>query len=610
MARPQSEESDSSSVHGSVSANGGGTSENQDASSQTDSGETEATATRKSGRSGSWLWFLFWSLALAAVLAVVARTLILLLKTPPIPNCEQVSLQAGKNAPQQLYCAQKAADSGSTKDLIAALEVVANWSQDAPLYNWAAKSRDEWSQLLLAIARQKITEDNNLEAALSLVKEIPENSMVYPKARQAEQRWQDLQKRAQGFYNQAQKAMQEHNWSEAWQEIRKLQKFPHEPWREERSQQLVEQIQVERKAWSTLERARDRIIWENPQEYAKAIEIAQEVASDTYARSSAQTAISRWGRTLLDQAFSEIEQQNFNEAIRIAELVPDDIYLASEAQNLVLLARSTSDLQKQDSMAAFDHRLPYLFYLFLEARTVANSFSHKNPYFSTIQQMQSSWQKHSQNLSQLQFASLVASLGHKKALEMAVHQAQMVSPQSPRRLHAQTLTAHWQKQVHRLEDTPLLQQAKQRAAGGTVEDYQAAIDMASQISGQSPLRVRAQTFVAEWRQRAMLIADRETIKRADELAQQEKYTAAVELVADISSKSPLYERAQERIQKWRTKAELAAHRALLKAGKELAAQGKYTDAIIKVRTISPGQELYQEAQQAIGRWLDARARAR
>jgi hypothetical protein len=81
-------------------------------------------------------------------------------------------------------------------------------------------------------------------------------------------------------------------------------------------------------------------------------------------------------------------------------------------------------------------------------------------------------------------------------------------------------------------------------------------------------------------------------------------------VADISSKSPLYERAQERIQQWRTKAELAAHRALLKAGKELAAQGKYTDAIIKVRTISPGEELYEEAQQAIGRWLEARSRAR
>jgi hypothetical protein len=464
--------------------------------------------------------------------------------------------------------------------------------------------------LLLAIARQKITEENNLEAALSLVKEIPENSMAYPKARKAEQRWKDLQKRARGFYNQSQEAMQQQNWSEAWHYIRKLQKFPHEPWREERSQQLVEQMQVERKAWGRLERARDRIIWETPQEYAKAIEIAQEVAPETYARSPAQTDISRWGRTLLDKAFAEIKQQNFDEAIRIAELVPNNIYLASEAQNLVLLARATSNLQKQDTPAALSDRLPHLFYLFLEARTVANSFSHKNPYFPTIRQMQVSWQENSQDLSQLQFASLVASLRHKKALEMAANQAQMVSPQSPRRLHAQTLSAHWQKQVHRLEDTPLLQQAKQQAAGGTVADYQAAIDIASQIGRQSPLRVTAQTFIAEWRQRAMLIADRQTIKRADELAQQEKYTAAVELVADISSKSPLYERAQERIQQWRTKAELAAHRALLKAGKELAAQGKYTDAIIKVRTISPGEELYEEAQQAIGRWLEARSRAR
>lgn len=598
MARPQSEQSDSSSVRRAVAGD----------TSQSDTTTTKTTGRRPSG--GGWLWYLFWSLALISLLAAIAKTLIWLLKAPPSPNCNEVSLQAGSNAPQQLYCAQKAAKSGETEDLIAALEVVANWSQDSPLYAWAAKWRDEWSQLLLAIARRQLSEKNDLEAARSLVKEIPENSMAYPEAQKVQQRWQKLHERAQGLYNQAQKAMKERNWSKSWNYIRKIQRFPHQPWREKRSQQLVEQIEVERKAWATLQSARDRLTWKTPQAYVQAIKTAQEVTPDTYARSPAQTDISRWGRTLLDKAFAQIQQQNYNQAIRIARLIPENIYLAPEAEKLVMLAQASSTLQKQDNPGVIGERLPYLFYLFLEARTVASSFSHSNPYFPTIHQMQMTWQDHSEDLSQLQFASLIAHLGHKKTLELATNQAQMVSMQRPRRLHAQTLNAHWQKQIHRLEDTPLLQQAQQQAQPGTVDAYRQAVELARGIEPQSPLYERAQTVITEWRQQAMLIADQRTIDRADELAQQEKYTAAVELVAEIGTKSPLYDRAQERIQKWRTKAELAAHRALLKAGKELAAQGKYTDAIIKVRTISPGEELYEESQQAIGRWLKARSRSR
>ncbi|WP_071517230.1 hypothetical protein [Geitlerinema sp. PCC 9228] len=608
MATPQSEPSDSSSVHHSVSA-GGGTSENGSANAPNDDRQTKSTASSPSGR-GGWLWLLFWLLALAAVLAVVARTLMLLLKTPPIPNCEQVALQAGSNAPQQLYCAQKAASSGGTEDLIAALEVVASWPQEAPLYGLAAKSRDEWSHLLLAIARRKLTEDNNLEAALSLIKEIPENSSAHPQAQEVEQRWQNLHDQAQGFYQSAQTAMKKRDWSAAWDAIRKLQKFPHQPWQKKRSQQLVEQMKRERDAWTKLERARDRMVGENPQAYARAIEMARQIEPNTYARSPAQADISRWGRQLLNEAFAEIDRQNFDKAIRIAELVPDPTYLGGEAENLVLLARATANLHQEDTQTALGDRLPSLMYLFWEARAAANAFSSSTPYFPHIRQMQLAWQDHSEDLSQMQFASWFASLGYKPTLKMAAQQVQTISQQRPRRLHAQTLKSHWKKQIHRLEDKPLLQQAQQQATGGQVEDYQAAIELASTIEPQSPLHDRAQSFISQWRQQAMLLTDRRTIGRADELAQQEKYTAAVKLVANISTKSPLYEEAQERIQRWRTQAELAAHRAILKAGQELATQGQYTDAIIKVRTIAPGEQLYAQAQQAIARWLEARGNAR
>ena len=55
-----------------------------------------------------------------------------------------------------------------------------------------------------------------------------------------------------------------------------------------------------------------------------------------------------------------------------------------------------------------------------------------------------------------------------------------------RRMQAQTLAAHWQQEIERIEDAPRLQAARQLAKPGAVEDLRSAIARAGQIESDQP----------------------------------------------------------------------------------------------------------------------------
>jgi hypothetical protein len=57
-------------------------------------------------------------------------------------------------------------------------------------------------------------------------------------------------------------------------------------------------------------------------------------------------------------------------------------------------------------------------------------------------------------------------------------------------------------------------QAKTLAGPGTIPALQAAIDQVTQVQIGRPLRVEAQTLIAEWRQEIQVIQDRPQLEAA------------------------------------------------------------------------------------------------
>ena len=136
----------------------------------------------------------------------------------------------------------------------------------------------------------------------------------------------------------------------------------------------------------------------------------------------------------------------------------------------------------------------------LEAIAAVSRIAPDSPFAAAGQAYLPSWQSQLEDLRWLKFADLVAQLGHRASYELAIQQAQRVAPGHPRRLQGQTLIADWRVRMQRLEDRPTLVLAQQLAQPGTIAALQAATAKASQIELGRPLRIEAQTLMAEWQQ--------------------------------------------------------------------------------------------------------------
>ena len=184
----------------------------------------------------------------------------------------------------------------------------------------------------------------------------------------------------------------------------------------------------------------------------------------------------------------------------------------------------------------------------------------------------------------------------------------MVGLKKPGRIQAQTLIAKWRKDILKIEDRPYVTLAKQLAKQETVDNYNLAIQQASYVALERPLRIEAQTLIAEWNKRVQIIEDSPLLAEARVLAKEGNLGQAIDVAYQIEQGRALYNEAQDEIYKWATELEIAQDQPILNQAYSLAQQGSLTAAINTAYKIGYGRTLYYEAQDAISRWeseLDA-----
>jgi hypothetical protein len=260
---------------------------------------------------------------------------------------------------------------------------------------------------------------------------------------------------------------------------------------------------------------------------------------------------------------------------------------------------SAQKLMKQQNSA--NDRLAQVF-AFSEAIAAMSNIEPNSPLHKEVQGFQTKANEQIQDLWQLQLASFTASFNHPLALKLAIDQAQMVTAGRPRRIDGQTLVAQWTKQIQLFEDRVYVAQAQQIAAPGSIEAYQAAIALASQVAQGRPMRIQAQTLIAGWNKQIQRIEDQPILDQALALAKANKLSEAITIAKKIATDRALYKEAQVEIGKWQSTLEIAQDQPILDQATALAAQGSLGLAIDTAYQISYGRALYPQAQQAIAQW--------
>lgn len=543
----------------------------------------------------SWNWSL---LGLGAIILSVGMgtvALTWLTTLPPLPDCGKISPIAADS--ERLYCAQEAIRSGDLPQLVAGLQLVSQWSDDHPLHGEAQKLMSNWSKAILAIANDRISH-NDLPGAVEAAEHIPPNSPIYEEAQASIAHWKEQWQQGETLYQTAQEALQNQYWDKASEQVSALAQLENPYWRQ-RADQLTSQILAEKQARAQLVEARNLAKRQTPKALGEAIALAQQITPSSHAWAEAKAELTQWSQALLKTGMQQWQQGNLEEAIALVQQAPPDPTLSPDAADLVQFSHaqrlaSWSEVQWQPSFKQI--------WGLMQALSTVEQIEPDSEFYRQAQADRETWQSQLDDLIQLQFANLSASLGQRFSLETAIKQAELVGADRPRRVQAQTLVAHWRQEIERVEDRPYLRRARELAEPGTIPALKAAIAQASVIPLNRALRGEAQASIAAWNSRIETIEDQPFLDEARALASQGKRREAIASAEKIRSGRALYDEAQTAIRNWRTEIEIAEDRPILNEAYELAEQGSLSAAIDVASQIGRGRALYSEARSAIAQW--------
>ena len=546
-------------------------------------------------RSLPWAWHFLWLVLLTGSSCVGFWATAWLTRIPPLPNCDEISSFSTDS--DLLYCAKKLAETKAADHLTAAIKLAAPWSKKHPLYAESQPLLEDWSKALLDVARKHVHK-GELAVAVGLAEQIPETSPNYSDAQASIQGWQAEWERGQSIQTNVQQLIESRNWRQARETLQSLKQLYTDYWLHHQFRRLQKQIWVDERSWSQLDQARELAYSNKPENLGAAIALARQIDLQSRAWVEAKGEIDGWSHTLLFYSFTRWELGDLDGAISAVQQVPADPTLAPEAQDLIQFSHAQ---RLASSVSDWRPSLGQIFYL-LEAITATQQISARSPFYQSAQTNLQNWREQLKDLIQLQLATVVAGLGREFTYQLAIQQAQLISPDRPQRTQAQTLVAHWRKEIQRVEDRPYLRRADQLAAGRTIPALQAAIAEAQKVKLGRALRLEGQNRIWEWMNQIQVLEDQPIMDQARRLASQGKFRDAIQTADNIQSNRALYATAQAAIRDWTNRIQIAEDSPILREAEELAAQGSLTAAIEVASQIAPGRALSAEARNAIAIW--------
>jgi hypothetical protein len=528
-----------------------------------------------------------------------------LTRIPPVPNCDQITpLSAARD---MLYCARQQAHSGEAKDLKQAVMLTVNWPETALDYQEAAEVLKTASEQILVLAN-RWAQAGKVEAALDLAAQVPVGSPLRKSAQALIYDWQSEWSQGKAIEANLQAALAVQDWDRARLHLQSLKGLTTDYWLGTRFNFWRQQIQIEQKGWEQLQTARNLATTADLENLKQAIILARAIDLRSQLWTTAEQAVNGWGQTLLQAGLAQWRAGQQQAALDLVKVVPPDQAGQDPAARELLYLSHAQQLAATANLDVPATRPRYgTIVNLLEAIAAVSRIAPDSPFAAAGQAYLPSWQSQLEDLRWLKFADLVAQLGHRASYELAIQQAQRVAPGHPRRLQGQTLIADWRVRMQRLEDRPTLVLAQQLAQPGTIAALQAATAKASQIELGRPLRIEAQTLMAEWQQEIEEIQDQPILAAASALANQGNLQAAITEAAKIPVNRALYPRAQGLIQDWTRTIQTAQDQPILAKAKDLAYAGKLTAAINLASQIAAGRALYPEAKAAISLWKADRA---
>ncbi|MDG2989916.1 hypothetical protein L3556_03055 [Candidatus Synechococcus calcipolaris G9] len=561
---------------------------------------------------GAYPWLLRWQvwgrLSIVTSLGVITLSTLLLLRQPTTTGNCQFVVWPFASAAFRLYCAQEAADRQTLEDLILAIKLVDDLPADHPLAPEINRWIEAWSDQVLELANAAFHQ-GHLDRAITFARRIPNHVSAYAKVEESIERWQTVWKEGEIIYREAELALKNLQWREAFQISLDLMYVNCRYWSRDQFEALNRRIIQAQKEDRELDQARALISQGGAKNLAAAMKLVREIdpSSDVYP--GAVRLLNEISDRLLEEAKAALVALDIDTAEVTAQLIPRDMRPWQAGQDILRLvaaerlARRGMGQELSTAIAQTRRILP------------------QRPMYSQAQDFIRRWQRDTQLLQTLAQAQQTARSGTVENLWAAVYHLQTI-PQggSPyRQEQVQRQLNQWQRQAKTLEDQPLLDRADQLASLGGDQALEEARQLLRQIRSGRPLYDEAQArldrlepvtstlVTADPRDDPMFhlpgveIADgppqdQARLSQAYRRARggtPEALSQAILIANDVPMMSPLRFQANELIDQW---GELILTQARFYGERDSS------QAIATAQLIPPHHRLYPEAQNLIQGW--------
>jgi hypothetical protein len=488
-------------------------------------------------------WLQSWPMVMLVVFGIVGvagtGAVVSLFRIPNLPNCRAIFWPTA-SAALRLQCAESYAAKGDVKSLLAAIALVDRLPVDHPLRKDIINGRiEDWASQVLDLAERSF-EKGDLEEAIATAKKIPDRTAAAKLVEARIARWQKIWKEGEDAFNAAISELKAKNFQAAFSLSVKLLDVPNKFWATVKYSELTKLIsqgrEDSRKMSEALDFAKDGTV----KGFTEALKRLNQIGKDSVFYSEAQGERKKIAKQMLAAAEDFLEAKELSEAQAMLAAIPRDTGITREIDDFQIFVTAYQQAWN-GTVGGLENAISRM-----------KTLGKNRPRYAKGQELIAQWQGELKNISLLNQARERAERGSTADLVAAIAIIQQVSRESPQWDDAAKQIGQWQTQVETVEDRPILERADRLAAVGTPDNLRAAIQEARKVGSERTLGQEADERIATWTGRIQRMEDQPILDQARQRAQTGDLAGAIALAGRIGEGRALYGAAQDAMAGWQS----------------------------------------------------------
>ena len=459
-----------------------------------------------------------------------------LFRIPNLPNCRAIFWPTA-SASLRLQCAESYAAQGDVENLLAAIALVDHLPDDHPLRNDINARIEDWATLVLDLAEQSF-EEGEIEKAIESARKIPAKTAAAAVVEARIARWQIIWKEGESKFNTAIEKIKEKDFQAAFTLSVELLDVDNKYWSTEKYNELTKKISLAREDSRRLSEALGFAKEGTLKGYKEALKRLKEISKESVFYAEAQGKRKDIAKEMLEVSEGLLADRQLSAAQAMLNAIPRDVDLDEEIADFQIFVTAY-----QQAWTGNVNGLG-------NAISRLKAIGKNRPAYAKAQQLIGQWEAEIQDIALLNQAKERASRGSTADLSAAIEIASRISRDSAQWDNASAEISEWRTRVETVQDRPILDRADQLASVGSADNLRAAIQEARKISSGRTLASEANRRIASWTERIQRIEDEPILNQARQTANRGDRAGAIAIASRISEGRALYESAQEEIGRW------------------------------------------------------------